>query len=137
MNRAQRIIISLAAALVLIWFNIATYWWVSSFGSVGTAISQTWNLISTNWMIMIILTDSLIFLCLIFAWLVSDAKRRGWTGYKRWGWIAAILALGSPALIMYVVLRPDQKRNREPLAFKSRKTLRLHSRSNRMHTSER
>lgn len=136
MNKTQRTMIYVAAASIFIWFNVATYLWVTSFDSVAAAISQTWNLITTNWMILIILSDSLIFLCLILAWLVVDAKRRGWTGYRRWGWIAAILALGSPALIVYLVLRPDEK-SREALGLESKKTLHFHSPSNRLHTSYR
>lgn len=136
MNKTQRTMIYVAAASIFIWFNVATYLWVTSFDSVAAAISQTWNLITTNWMILIILSDSLIFLCLILAWLVVDAKRRGWTGYRRWGWIAAILALGSPPLIVYLVLRPDEK-SREALGLESKKTLQFHSPSNRLHTSYR
>ena len=106
MQKRQRSILILVAVLIFLWFNVATYWWVSSFDSVAIAISSTWQAIVNNWMILIVLSDSLFFLLLIFVWLVGDARRRGWTGYKGWGWIAALLALGSPALLIYLVLRP-------------------------------
>jgi hypothetical protein len=109
MQKRQRSILIVVAVLIFLWFNVATYWWVSSFDSVATAISRTWQAIVNNWMILIILSDSLFFLLLIFVWLLSDARRRGWTGYKRWGWIAALLALGSPALLIYLVLRPKER----------------------------
>jgi hypothetical protein len=109
MQKRQRSILIVVAALIFLWFNVATYWWVSSFDSLATAISRTWEVIVNNWMILIILSDSLFFLLLIFVWLLSDARRRGWTGYKRWCWIAALLVLGSPALLIYLVLRPKDQ----------------------------
>jgi hypothetical protein len=108
MNKQQRTIIVVVAIAIFFWFNIATYWWVNSFGSVTTAIERTWQAIVSNWMILIILSDSLFFLVLIFVWLLKDARRRGWTGYKSWGWIVALLGLGSPALLLYLVLRPSK-----------------------------
>lgn len=108
MQKRQRFILVVLAVVIFLWFNVATYWWVSSFGSVVTAISRTWQATVNNWMIAIIFTDSLLFLLLIFVWLLDDARRRGWTGFKRWGWIAALLGLGSPALLVYLVLRPKE-----------------------------
>jgi hypothetical protein len=106
MNKQKRAIIVVAAVSIFIWFNVATYWWVNSFDSLGSAIIQTWGEITGNWMGLIILCDSGVFLILIFVWLLRDARQRGWTGYKRWGWIPAILGLGSPALLIYIVARP-------------------------------
>jgi hypothetical protein len=108
MNKQQRVIIVGAAVSIFIWFNVATYWWVNSFDSLGSAINQTWNAITGNWMSLIILCDSAVFLILIFVWLQGDARQRGWTGYKRWIWIPAILGLGSPALLIYLVARPQR-----------------------------
>jgi hypothetical protein len=109
MQKRQRFILVVLAVVIFLSFNVATYWWVSSFGSVITAINRTWQAIVNNWMIVIILTDSLFFLLLIFVWLLDDARRRGWTRSKIWGWIAALLGLGSPALLIYLVLRPKER----------------------------
>jgi flagellar biosynthesis protein FlhB len=109
MQKRQRFILVVLAVVIFLSFNVATYWWVSSFGSVITAINRTWQAIVNNWMIVIILTDSLFFLLLIIVWLLDDARRRGWTRSKRWGWIAALLGLGSPALLIYLVLRPKER----------------------------
>lgn len=108
MSKTQRAMIWLAAILIFIWFNVATYWWVNSFDSLGSAISSTWHLMTGNWMLLIILIDSLVFLFLIFVWLLRDAAQRGWTGYQQWLWVPAILIFGSPALLAYVVLRPGK-----------------------------
>ena len=113
MSKIRRTLIWLTAILIFIWFNVATYWWVDSFDSLGSAISSTWRLMTGNWMLLIILSDSLVFLCLIFVWLLRDAVWRGWTGYKRWLWLPAILLFGSPALLGYVALRPDYTSNRK------------------------
>ena len=41
MQKRQRFILVVLAVVIFLWFNVATYWWVSSFGSVVTAISRT------------------------------------------------------------------------------------------------
>lgn len=101
--------IVVAAVLIFSWFNLATYWWVNSFGSVTAAIAQTWGAMTSNWMLLIILCDSAVFLVLIFVWLLRDARKRGWIGYKRWAWLAAILGFGSPALMIYIIARPQKR----------------------------
>lgn len=107
MNKQRKTPIVVAAVLIFSWFNLATYWWVNSFGSVTAAIAQTWVVMTSNWMLLIILCDSAVFLILIFVWLLRDARERGWIGYKRWAWLAAILAFGSPALMIYIFARPQ------------------------------
>ena len=106
--KKYRAVILIAAVLIFLCFNLATFWWVNSFESLGAAITLTWKAIIGNWMILIIIGDSVVFLLLIFVWLVRDARQRGWIGYKRWGWIVAILTLGSPALLVYLISRPDK-----------------------------
>lgn len=108
MNKQQRVIIVVIAIAIFFWFNLATYWWVNSFDSVATAIHRTWQAIVTNWMTLIIISDSFFFMLLIFVWLLKDARRRGWAGYKRWSWLVALLGFGSPALLLYLVLRPNE-----------------------------
>jgi hypothetical protein len=97
-----------SAVLIFLLFNAATYWWVKSFDSLAAAISLTWTTIINNWMILIIICDSIFFLLLIFVWLLGDARERGSTGFRRWGWLVAMIAFGSPALLIYLVLRPRQ-----------------------------
>ena len=108
MNTKNRVLISTTAAIIFGWFNLATYWWVNSFSSVGTAITETWHGITNNWMNLIILIDSVVFIVLVFVWLLADARKRGRKGYKRWAWVPGILAFGSPALLIYLVSRPDK-----------------------------
>jgi hypothetical protein len=104
----HRGLLATIAVIIFLGFNVATYWWVNSFDSVGAAISLTWKAIINNWMIVIIITDSFCFVLLTFVWLLADARQRGWSGVRRWGWIAAILAFGSPALMIYLVSRPER-----------------------------
>lgn len=106
MNKSHRAVIAIVAAIIFLSFNLATYWWVNSFASVSAAITLTWKAIVNNWMLLIIISDSFFFLLLIFVWLLRDADRRGWRGYKRWAWVPAILAFGSPALMIYLISRP-------------------------------
>ena len=109
MHKQHRALIILAAVLTFLWFNVATYWWVNSFDSVAAAIGRTWSTIINNWMILVIISDSIVFLLLIFVWLLGDARQRGWTGFKRWGWLIAMIAFGSPALLIYLVRRPGKQ----------------------------
>ena len=97
------------AAVIFLWFLVATYWWANSFESAGEAISQTWQAIINNWMILIVLSDAFVFVLLIFTWVLGDARQRGWGGYKRWGWIAAMIMFGSPALLVYLAIRPSKQ----------------------------
>lgn len=109
MNSRHRWIMIVIAALIFLWFLVATSWWIDSFTSVSEAIAQTWQMIIDNWMILIILSDAFVFVILIFVWVVRDARARGWSGYRRWGWIPAMMMLGSPALLIYLALRPDKQ----------------------------
>ena len=109
MNNPNRRIMIFAAAVIFLWFLVGTYWWVNSFDSVADAIAQTWQAIINNWMILIILSDAMFFVLLIFGWVVGDARRRGWEGYKRWGWIPAMIMFGSPALLIYLAVRPSKQ----------------------------
>lgn len=109
MNNRHRRKLVVAAVLIFLWFLLGTYWWAISFASVDDAVSQTWQAIINNWMILVILSDAFFFVVLIFAWLLGDARQRGWEGYKRWGWIPAMMMLGSPALLIYLAVRPDKR----------------------------
>lgn len=108
MNNRHRWILIAVAVVIFIWFLVGTSWWVNSFDSTGEAIFQTWQSMLNNWMILVILSDAFLFVVLIFAWVLGDAKRRGWKGFKRWAWIPAMMMLGSPALLIYLAVRPPR-----------------------------
>ena len=109
MHKQYRALVIVAAVLIFLWFNVATYWWVNSFDSFAAAMSRTWTTIINNWMILIVISDSIVFLLLIFVWLLADARQRGWKDFRRWGWLVAMIAFGSPALPIYLVLRPSKQ----------------------------
>ena len=97
-----------AAALILIWFVAGALWWLSAYESVGAAISDSWRTLTSNVMNLIILSDALFFILLVFAWVLSDARERGWRGARRWGWLVAMMLVGCPALLVYLALRPEK-----------------------------
>ena len=97
------------AAVIFLWFLVATSWWAGSFNSVSEAITQTWQTIINNWMTLVILSDAFVFVILIFVWVARDARERGWSGYRRWGWIPVMMMFGSPALLIYLAFRPDKQ----------------------------
>ena len=108
MNNRHRWTMVVVAVVIFLWFLLGTYWWINSFDSVDEAISRTWQAIINNWMILVILSDAFFFVVLIFVWVLGDARRRGWEGYKRWGWIPAMMMLGSPALLINLAVRPSK-----------------------------
>ena len=97
-----------AAALTLLWFVAGALWWLSSYESVGAAISDSWRTLTSNVMNLIILSDAFFFVLLVFAWVLRDARERGWRGLRRWGWVVAMTLVGCPALLVYLALRPEK-----------------------------
>ena len=97
-----------AAALTFVWFVAGALWWLSAYESVGAAIADSWQTLTSNVMNLIILSDAFFFIVLVFAWVVRDAGERGWRGARRWGWVVAMMLAGCPALLVYLALRPEK-----------------------------
>ncbi len=97
-----------AAALTLLWFVAGALWWLSSYESVGAAISDSWRTLTSNVMNLIILSDAFFLFVLVILWVLRDARERGWAGARRWGWAFGIMLAGCPALLVYLALRPEK-----------------------------
>jgi hypothetical protein len=104
----QRTLCLVAAALTFAWFVAGALWWLSSYESVGAAITDSWRTLTSNVMNLIILSDAFFFIVLVFVWVLRDAGERGWRGARRWVWIAAMMLAGCPALLVYLALRPEK-----------------------------
>jgi hypothetical protein len=92
--------------ILLVWFGLGTYWWLSQHGSIMVAGEHFLDTILSDWMVTLFISDLVIIGLLACLWVLKDAKKRGWSGYKRWGWTVLFLILGSPALFIYLALRP-------------------------------
>lgn len=97
-----------AALLFFIWENIATIRWASQFDSIGAALSHTYTAITGDWMTMLIMQDGGVFVVLVIAWLLADTRARGLSSRQRGAWLFLTLALGSPAVLVYLGQRSSR-----------------------------
>ncbi len=110
----QRRLSVAAAAALLAAFTWGTMRWLASYDSVGEAVRDSCATIASNWMLVVMLTDAFFLFLLIFVWLARDARSRGWTGARRWGWLVAMTLVGCPALLVYLAYRPDKLPDAQP-----------------------
>jgi drug/metabolite transporter (DMT)-like permease len=104
----QRALAVAAAAVILSAFTWGTRRWLAAYDSTAEAVRDSCATIASNWMLVVMLTDAFLLFVLIFVWLAKDARSRGWVGVRRWVWIAAVMSLGCPALLLYLAFRPDK-----------------------------
>ena len=104
----QRTLAAAAAAALLAWFTLRTSRWLGSHDSVAAAVADSWRTVTSNGMLVVMLSDAFLLFLLIFVWLARDARSRGWVGLRRGLWIAAVMSLGCPALLLYLAFRPDK-----------------------------
>ena len=97
-----------AAALIFAWFVAGALWWLAAYESVGAAITDSWQTLTSNVMNLIILSDAFFFIVLVMAWVLRDAAERGWRGARRWGWVFGMMLVGCPALLVYLAFRPEK-----------------------------
>ena len=100
----KRPLLLTAAALVFAWFTVATVLWLRDAGSLSGALGHFWTSARADWMLIAILTDAGVFAVLGIIWLWRSARDRGWSKRRRLGWLAAVVAFGSPALLLYLAL---------------------------------
>lgn len=103
-----RLLCLVAALLIFAWFVAGALWWLSGYDSVGAAISDSWRTLTSNVMNLIILSDAFFLFVLVMAWVLRDARKRGWAGARRWGWVFGIMLVGCPALLVYLAFRPEK-----------------------------
>ncbi len=100
----KRPLLLTATAVLFAWLNVATFAWLRAAGSLSGALIHFWTSARADWLLVAVLTDAVVFAVLGLVWLWHDAGDRGWSTARRIAWLAAILALGSPPLLLYVAL---------------------------------
>ena len=110
----QRTLAVAASAVILAAFTWGTSRWLAAYDSTGAAVAASCRAIASNWMLVVMLTDAFLLFVMIFVWLARDARSRGWVGLRRWAWIAAVMSLGCPALLLYLAFRPDKLNPERP-----------------------
>ena len=102
-------------ALALLWAGVLGWgtlaWWVT-YGTLGAAVAHAWTTVQTDTMVMLFLADLIIFALLVIAWLLHDMRRRGVTVGRQWLWIAGFCLVGTPAVFLYLALRPHSVADR-------------------------
>jgi len=98
----------LSAFVILVWFAIGAYWWLNSYGTLSQAVSHFWSTMRSDWMVLLFINDLVLLILIVCAWALKDASARQ-LGAARWFWAIFILALGSPALFIYLAIRPTRK----------------------------
>ncbi len=106
----KRPLLLVAAALFFAWLNVATVLWLREAGSLSEAVAHLWTTIRADWMLVAILTDAGVFVLLALTWLWRNAGERGLTKPRRLAWLAAVVAVGSPALLLYLALSAREAR---------------------------
>jgi hypothetical protein len=106
----KRPLLLMAAALFFAWLNVATVLWLRDAGSLSEALTHLWTTLRADWMLVAILTDAGVFVLLGLTWLWRNAGERGWSRPRRLAWLVAVVAVGSPALLLYLALSADEGR---------------------------
>lgn len=106
----KRRLLVIAAVLFFVWLNVATVMWLRDAGSLSEALAHLWTTVRADWMLVAILTDAGVFVLLGLTWLWHNARERGCSTLRRLAWVAAVVVLGSPALLVYLAVSAREAR---------------------------
>ena len=100
-----RVALLVLALLFLAWEAFGAIRWVVDSGGVGPAARQFWLHLTSDWMLLLFVTDHLLLAGIVLVLLWLDSARAGWTVSRRLLLGAAFVALGSPVVLAYLVWR--------------------------------
>ncbi len=90
------------------WIVIATVRWLEHPDGVLGALTHLWQHLHADWMLLLIVSDLLVFTLLAIAWLIIDLHRRGASPGRIAAWIAPLFVLGNVVLVVYLLRRPTR-----------------------------
>ncbi len=102
----RRILLWVGALAFAGWELVGVLLWVGAAGSLGVASAQTWERLRSDWYLLIVVTDHLVIAGVVLLWVWGDMGQRGWSLRIRLAWLAALIALGTPTLLVYLAERP-------------------------------
>ena len=105
MSKTLRGFFWLAAGVFFVWQNVAMYLWLRQNQGVGPGLGHMWSALTTDWLLLLILTDACMFSALALGWFYTDMRQRGIPSPRRHGLLIAAIALGSPVLLIYLANR--------------------------------
>ena len=106
----QRSLLWLTALSFLIWEAIGAFQWVRHARGFGPAFAHLWETLHSDWMLLVVVSDHLVIALCVLVWLWRDATERGWSRARRLAWVVMVVVLGSPALLVYLAVRPQNDR---------------------------
>jgi hypothetical protein len=108
MRTSNQAAVAAAVALALVflgWELVAVILWVRQSGGLSVAPGHFWRALSSDWMALIVVSDHLVVAGAVLVGMWLDAGRRGWSAARRLGLAVAFIALGSPAMLLYLAWR--------------------------------
>ena len=104
-RRTLRIGLLTLACAFLAWEAFGALQWVLEAGGVGPAAREFWARLTSDWMLVIVVTDHLLLAGIVLVMMWVDAGRIGWAASRRLLLVAAFVALGSPVVLWYLARR--------------------------------
>lgn len=101
----MRTLLLLAAFAMLAWIVIGSVLWIGEYGDPVIAFSSFWATLHSDWMLLILFTDMLMFTIAAFVWVATDLRAHGAPPTQIVAWLALMLCLGSVVLFVYLARR--------------------------------
>ena len=105
-DRMRRPLLLAAAATFFAVENAVTVRWLAMHGGVGAGLAHAWTAVREDAMVLLVAADMGIFTLAALVWFARDLAEREVAPSRRVAWLAATLVVGSPALLVYLALRP-------------------------------
>jgi hypothetical protein len=93
------------ALAFLLWELVAVVLWARESGGLRAAPAHFWRSLHSDWMVLLVVTDHLVVAGAVLVGLWLDAARAGASAARRVGLAIAFIALGSPAMLLYLAWR--------------------------------
>jgi hypothetical protein len=101
----MRAFLGFAALAMLAWIVTGTMLWLGEYGDPVTAFSSFWTTLHSDWMVLVLVTDLLMFTIAAFVWVAMDLRTHGAPPTQIVAWLALMLCLGSVVLFVYLARR--------------------------------
>ena len=89
----------------LAWEAYAAVRWIRDAGGLGAAAGRFWDLLRSDWMLAIVVTDQLVIAGVVLVLLWIDSRQEGWSPGRRLLLAAGFITLGTPAFLTYLAWR--------------------------------
>ncbi len=100
-----RIGLLVLACAFLAWEAFGALQWVLDAGGLDPAARQFWARFTSDWMLLVVVTDHLLLAGIVLVLMWMDAGRVGWALPRRLLLVAAFVGLGSPVVLTYLAWR--------------------------------